>query len=95
MVEDGDEEDANYMLRKLKEEYEQWGFTINMSETEFLKVGENTINEIQVGANIVKGRRSFKYLAVTLFSNGRSMNDINNKIGQGKQAIKQLIVYTI
>lgn len=33
---------------------------------------------------------SFKYLGVTLSSKGSSKDDINNKVGQGKQTIKQL-----
>lgn len=39
----GNEDDANYMLRKLKQKYEKWGLTINLSKTEYMKVGEDTI----------------------------------------------------
>jgi len=34
------EEDADYMLRKLQEEYEKWGMSMNMTKTEYMRVGE-------------------------------------------------------
>jgi hypothetical protein len=29
-----------YMVRKLKEEYEKWGLTINLEETKYVCIGE-------------------------------------------------------
>lgn len=37
-----------------------------------------------------KGCKAFKYLGVLLSSNGKSIDDINNKLSQGKRAIRQL-----
>ena len=34
-----DDNDINYMIRKLKEEYENWGLKINPSKTEYMVVG--------------------------------------------------------
>ncbi|KAF2906106.1 hypothetical protein ILUMI_00077 [Ignelater luminosus] len=34
------EGDVDYMLRKLKEEYENWGMNVNMQKTEYLPIGE-------------------------------------------------------
>jgi len=61
-----------------------------MSKTKYLKVGEDTISNLQMDTDIVKGCGSFKYLDVTLSSNDRSMDDINNKMGRGKTALRQL-----
>lgn len=36
-----------------------WGLTINMSKTDYLKVGEDTVSDLQMDTNIVKGCRSF------------------------------------
>ena len=86
----GEKDNANYMLKKSKEEYDKWSLTINFDKTQDLKVA----NEEKVGLNIdervVKGCKSFKYLGVILASNAKSLEDINNKIGHGKRAIKQL-----
>lgn len=86
----GDMDDLSYMLRKLKDEYEKWGLKINMSKTEYLKVGDDELEDIEIETEKIKGCKTFKYLGVTLSSNGKSSDDINNKIGQGKRAIRQL-----
>lgn len=31
-----------------------WGLTINMSKTDYLKVGEDTVSDLQMDTNIVK-----------------------------------------
>lgn len=86
----GDMDDLSYMLRKLKDEYEKWGLKINMSKTEYLKVGDDELEDIEIETEKIKGCKTFKYLGVTLSCNGKSSDDINNKIGQGKRAIRQL-----
>lgn len=73
------------MLPKLKGKYEKWGLTIKISKTDYRKVGYSTVNDIQVGTDIFKGCHSVNYLGVTLSLNGRSVDNINNRIGQGKQ----------
>ncbi|KAJ4447420.1 hypothetical protein ANN_09427 [Periplaneta americana] len=40
--------------------------------------------------NLIENSESFKYLDVTLNSQAKSDEDMNNKIGQGKRAIRQL-----
>lgn len=39
-----DKEDLEYMARKLKEEYENWGLQINPDKTKYLCIGEETTN---------------------------------------------------
>ena len=35
-----DHDDMEYMARKLKEEYEEWGLTINLEKTKYICIGE-------------------------------------------------------
>jgi len=35
-----DHDDMEYMARKLKEEYEKWGLTINLEKTKYVCMGE-------------------------------------------------------
>ena len=54
-----------------------------------MKVSNEVKEDLNIDGRVVKGCKSFKYLGVILTSNAKSL-DINNKIGQGKRAIKQL-----
>lgn len=55
-----------------------------------MKVGENTIQDLNVQEEIVRVRRSFKYLGVALASGGKDIEDMNDKIGQDKRTFRQL-----
>jgi hypothetical protein len=35
-----DHDDMEFMPRKLKEEYEKWGFTMNLEKTNYICIGE-------------------------------------------------------
>ena len=35
-----DHDDMEFMARKLKEEYEKWGFTMNLEKTKYICIGE-------------------------------------------------------
>ena len=78
------------MFKKLKGEYDKWGLTINFDITEYLKVANEEKEDLNIDGRVVKGCKSFKYLRVILTSNAKSLEDINNKIAQGKRAIRQL-----
>ena len=84
----GDKEDAIYMLRKLKQEYEKWGLTIKVQKTAYPKIGDDNLEDLDTETEEINGCKGFKYLVVTLSSNGQSAEEINNKIGQGKKAIQ-------
>ena len=86
-----DRDDISYMLRKLKEEYNKWGLTINTLKTEYMIAGyENDKGDLHLENEVIKYSPSFKHLGVTLSSSGRSSEDIENKIRQGKRANRQL-----
>ena len=67
----GDQDDSSYMLRKLQEEYNKWGLTINMQKTEYMAVGTDEADDLDIGNASVKRCNTFKYLGVTIASNGK------------------------
>ena len=85
----GDEEDASYMLGKLKEEYVKWGLEINFQKTEYLALGE-TGNDLSLDNNSIRNTNQLKYLGVTLGKAGKCDLDITNKTNQGRRVIGQL-----
>ncbi|XP_030753978.1 uncharacterized protein LOC115880821 [Sitophilus oryzae] len=85
-----DRDDSSYMFRKLHEEYSKWGLTINTKKTEYMVVGDDEREDLDVGIGIIKNVCTFKYLGVTFTTNGKSTQDIANKVGQGKRVIGQL-----
>ena len=85
-----DADDSSYMLRKLFEEYDKWGLTVNTKKTEYMIVGNEEKQNLDADNCEIKHCSSFKYLGVTLSTNGKSVEDITNKIGQGRRVIRQL-----
>ena len=85
-----DEHDADYMFRKLKEEYEAWGLTINIGKTEYLKVGDQQEEDPDLHLHKLKKCSQFKYLGSIISADGTSKKDIENRTQQGKKAIRLL-----
>ncbi|XP_030768112.1 uncharacterized protein LOC115891711 [Sitophilus oryzae] len=44
-----DRDDSSYMFRKLHEEYSKWGLTINSKKTEYMVVGDDEREDLDVG----------------------------------------------
>lgn len=84
-----DEEDMEYMVRKIDEEYRKWGLNINYNKTEYLCVGKEVSN-IVINNEIIRKCDSFKYLGTHITSTGTCQKDIDSKIALGKQATKIL-----
>jgi hypothetical protein len=70
-------EDANYIGRKLKEEYEKWGLKIIYVKTEYL--GTDHTKDLQVNGNIIPTVKQFKYLGSIVQDNGLSDLEIEKK----------------
>jgi hypothetical protein len=83
-----DEDDMNYMMRKLTEEYNNWGLEINFDKTQYMVVGGQGQDIITDHGTIKTSQ--YKYLGVSLTSDRRDDKDICNKIVQGKKIIRQL-----
>ncbi|XP_030751610.1 uncharacterized protein LOC115879104 [Sitophilus oryzae] len=89
----GDRDDSSYTFRKLHEEYSKWGLTINTKKTEYMVVGDDEREDLDVGIGTIKNVCTFKYLGVTFTTNGKSTQDIANKVGQGKRVIESITTY--
>jgi hypothetical protein len=83
-----DTEDAEYMLRKLVEEYMKWGLQINFRKTEYLT--------LDLGAGIVtetgqiKAINKFKYLGSILEATSATTLEIEKIISEGRRVIGML-----
>ena len=87
-----DEEDADYMTRKLVEEYRKWGMDVSVSKTEKLVVGaahQRQSIELEDGRRIEECDE-YKYLGVWLDQDGRMDRAIKDRIIQGRRAIAML-----
>lgn len=84
-----DQDDMEYMLRKLKEECEKWGLTINFQKTEYLCIGREA-NNLYIDEQEVKHCDNFKYLGTNISSTGTCERDITSRITMGKMATKSL-----
>jgi len=84
-----DEQDSNYMIRKLHEQYKRWGLEINYAKTEQMTIGSKG-KDMVIGHNRIRDCAQFKYLGVIMTKEGNSNEEIDNKIIQGKKAIGKL-----
>lgn len=84
-----DEDDASYMVRKLIEEYDDWGLEINLQKTQYMVVGGQG-NDIETPVGTIKVTKDYKYLGVTLTDDGLDEKDILSKMGQGRGITRQL-----
>ncbi|KAL3272956.1 hypothetical protein HHI36_014413, partial [Cryptolaemus montrouzieri] len=82
--------DADYMLRKLNEEYTEWNLEMNLNKTECLVMGGNGTNLIMEYGATEKNCSKYRYLGSWISKEGGSEEDINNKLIKGKIAIRQL-----
>lgn len=85
-----DQDDAEYMTRKLVAEYRKWGLEVNVSKTEKLTVGGN-----QQSIELEDGRQIgscdiYKYLGVFLTQDGRLDQAIKKRNMLGRRAIAML-----
>jgi hypothetical protein len=79
-----------YMARKIKEEYEKWGLTINLEKPKYVCMGE--------GKEILKfdGREEIKpciectYLGTKIDQSGDNTAEIKHRISQTRRAINIL-----
>lgn len=85
-----DESDINYMFRKLKEEYRNWGLEINLTKTEYMVVGGLGSNIVLDDGSIIKCCKTYKYLGTMMSNEGGSEIEIRHRMQKGRVAIKQL-----
>lgn len=86
----GDEDDMDFMFRKLLDSYKKWGLNINLKKTEYLVVGNvESDPELEINRNIKKCNE-FKYLGSIFSREGTSRKDIHHRTQQGRNSIRIL-----
>lgn len=87
----GDEEEADYMFRKLEEEYKRWGLTINYMKTEYMRVGEDSEMDMDLHINrTISNCGEYKYLGFMLSQEGNTVKATQHRLQQGRTAIRLL-----
>lgn len=72
------------MTRKIKEQYEKWGLSMNIKKTKYLCIGRQEGN-LQIGNNRGNQFARDTNLGVEIRSDGR---DVKVKLGIRKEAVK-------
>ena len=85
-----DEEDADYMTRKLVEEYRLWGLDVSVSKTEKLVIGGDQQGIELEDGRYINGCEEYKYLGVWLTQDGKFDRAIRERNLQGRKAIAML-----
>jgi hypothetical protein len=83
-----DTEDAEYMLKKLVEEYMKWGLQINFGKTECLTPDPGAGIVAETGQ--IKTVNEFKYLGSILEATGATSLEIEKIISEGRRVIGML-----
>ena len=77
------------MLRKLGEEYQKRGLTINTNKSKYIVVG-NTCRYILLEWELVEAVDLYKHLHVMIIKDRTCVTEIQIRTGQGKQVMRQL-----
>ena len=85
-----DYDDMEYMARKLKEEYEKWGLTINLEKTKYICMGERKEILKFDGGEEIKPRTECTYLGTKIDQLGDNKTEIKHRINQTRKAINSL-----
>lgn len=84
-----DEDDIEYMYRKLEEEFTTWGLKINLDKTEYLRVGGQA-EDLQLAQGVIRSTQEFKYLGSIISAQGNSAKDIQHRVAQGRRCTQTL-----
>jgi hypothetical protein len=83
-----DIEDAEYMLRKLVEEYMKWELQINFGKTEYLTLDAGAGIVTETGQ--IKAVNIFRYLGSILEATGATTLEIEKRISEGRRVTSML-----
>lgn len=85
-----DAEDMEYMTRKLIEQYQEWGLTVNMEKTQYMVIGEEGKDLQLNNGMVIKACEEYTYLGSKIHISGRMDREIQNRITKGQQTIGAL-----
>src|SRR5215510_8052064 len=85
-----DHDDMEYMARKLREEYEKWGLTINLEKTRYICIGEEKETLKFDGGEEIQPCTECTYLGTKIDQLGDNKTEINYRISQTRKAINSL-----
>lgn len=74
-----DEEDVDYMFRKLRDEYEKWGLAIIMDKIKYIRLGDEK-EDPQLQLREIKNCSKHKYLGCITSGTGTSRRELCNWI---------------
>ncbi|XP_072392123.1 uncharacterized protein [Diabrotica undecimpunctata] len=77
-----DKGDLEYMARKLKEEYDQWGLEINVEKTKYLPIGGELSNIELENNEQITSCSEYTYLGVILDRTGKDDEEIKKRATQ-------------
>lgn len=80
-----DEEDASYLLRKVAEQYKQWGLKINYSKTKYMSTDCGEISDPTTAR--LDRVENFCYLGSILETNGTTETEVAKRVTNGKKAV--------
>jgi hypothetical protein len=73
--------DLEYMMRKLKQSYSQWGLCVNFNKTEYMAVNSEFPWDLLIDDLITLTQVTHcKYLGVSISNDGRWNMEINQRI---------------
>ena len=86
-----DYEDLEYMTKKLIDEYELWGFKLNLKKTKYMAIGDTSRDlQLEDGKGIISHVNEYTYLGVRITKDGNHEPEINDRINRGRAAITKL-----
>ncbi|XP_030761326.1 uncharacterized protein LOC115886365 [Sitophilus oryzae] len=80
-----DKDDMQYMLRKLIEEYGEWGLTVNIAKTKYLCIGAQEGNLNLDNGHEIKQCQEYEYLGITFDNTGTDGREIEKRIINAKK----------
>ncbi|XP_044760773.1 uncharacterized protein LOC123318222 [Coccinella septempunctata] len=85
-----DKEDLEFMSRRLFEEYQNWGLTVNLRKTKYMCVGGEK-EKLRVNDDVeIDACDEYIYLGTKITADGRTQNEIESRINKGKTTIRHL-----
>jgi len=79
------------MTRKLIDEYELWGFKLNVKKPEYIAIGDTSRDlQLQDGKGIIGHVNEYTYFGVRITKDGNQEPEINDRINRGLAAITEL-----